>query len=147
MNQTQTYWLYSFVLNSQLLPIRQFCFDLIIIQLADKIQSLRWDITNIMKVMKNIKCCRLFSILFFKKGLIMFFFFKIYLFIFRERGREGERDGEKHQCVVASHTAPTGDLDHTTQACTLTGNWTGNPLVHRPALNTLNHTRQGYIAL
>ena len=52
----------------------------------------------------------------------MFFFFKIYLFIFRERGREGERDGEKHQCVVASHTGPTGDLDHTTQACTLTGN-------------------------
>ena len=31
----------------------------------------------------------------------------IYLFIyFRERGREGEREGEKHQCVVASHTSP-----------------------------------------
>ena len=25
-------------------------------------------------------------------------------------GREGEREGEKHQCVVASHTPPTGDL-------------------------------------
>ena len=38
-------------------------------------------------------------------------FFKIfYLFIFREREREGEREGEKHQCVVASHTLPTGDL-------------------------------------
>ena len=38
-------------------------------------------------------------------------FFKIfYLFIFRERGREGERKGEKHQCVVASHAPPTGDL-------------------------------------
>ena len=34
----------------------------------------------------------------------------IYLFIFRERGREGEREGEKHQCVVASHMAPIGDL-------------------------------------
>ena len=33
-----------------------------------------------------------------------------YLFIFRERGREGERGGKKHQCVVASHTPPTGDL-------------------------------------
>ena len=22
----------------------------------------------------------------------------------------GEREGEKHQCVVASHTPPTGDL-------------------------------------
>ena len=38
-----------------------------------------------------------------------FFFFKS-LFIFRERGREGERKGEKHQYVVASHTPPTGDL-------------------------------------
>ena len=25
-----------------------------------------------------------------------------YLLIFRERGREGEREGKKHQCVVAS---------------------------------------------
>ena len=33
-----------------------------------------------------------------------------YLFIFRERGREGEREGEKHQCVVASHVALTREL-------------------------------------
>ena len=32
------------------------------------------------------------------------------LFIFREKGREGEREGEKHQCVVASHVSPTGNL-------------------------------------
>ena len=32
------------------------------------------------------------------------------LFTFRERGREGEREGEKHQCVVASHRAAPGDL-------------------------------------
>ena len=32
------------------------------------------------------------------------------LFIFREKGREGEREGEKHECVVVSHTPPTGDL-------------------------------------
>ena len=38
------------------------------------------------------------------------FFKRFYLFIFRERGREGEREGEKHQCVVASHAPPTGDL-------------------------------------
>ena len=36
-------------------------------------------------------------------------FLKI-LFIFRERGREGEREGEKHQCVVAFHVPPIGDL-------------------------------------
>ena len=42
----------------------------------------------------------------------MFFFLKkiFYLFIFRQRGREGEREGEKHQCVVTSFTLPTGDL-------------------------------------
>ena len=32
------------------------------------------------------------------------------LFLFRERGREGEREEEKHHCVVASHVPPTGDL-------------------------------------
>ena len=30
-----------------------------------------------------------------------------------------------------------------TQACTLTGNGTGDPLVHRPALDPLSHTSQG----
>ena len=33
----------------------------------------------------------------------------IYLF-FRENGREGETEGEKNQCVVASRAPPTGDL-------------------------------------
>ena len=31
------------------------------------------------------------------------------LFVFRERGREGEREGGNHQCVVASCMLPTGD--------------------------------------
>ena len=39
------------------------------------------------------------------------FFKDFYLFICRERGREGESEGEKHQCVVASLMPPyTGDL-------------------------------------
>ena len=37
-----------------------------------------------------------------------------YLFIFRERGGKTEREGEKHQCVVASHVPSTGDLAHNT---------------------------------
>ena len=47
------------------------------------------------------------------------FFFKkrFYLFIFRERGRERERKGEKHQCIVVSHAPPAED-----QAYALTGN-------------------------
>ena len=38
-----------------------------------------------------------------------FFKKRFYLFIFREMGREGEREGEKYQCVVASHTPTTED--------------------------------------
>ena len=38
------------------------------------------------------------------------FFKKKIVFISRQRGREGEREGEKHQCVVASYTPPAGDL-------------------------------------
>ena len=47
-----------------------------------------------------------------KYHIDLYFFLRFYLFIFRERGGEGEREGEKHQCVVASHAPPTGD-----QAC------------------------------
>ena len=36
------------------------------------------------------------------------------------RQREGETEGEKHQCAVASCTPPTGDLTWpATQACAL----------------------------
>ena len=34
----------------------------------------------------------------------------IFIYLFLEIGREGEREGKKHQCVVASHAPPTGDL-------------------------------------
>ena len=37
-------------------------------------------------------------------------FKKDVLSLLLERGREGEREGEKHQCVVASCAPPTGDL-------------------------------------
>ena len=45
------------------------------------------------------------------------FCLRFYLFIFRERGREGEREGEKHQCVVASCAPPTGEQACTTDDC------------------------------
>ena len=38
-----------------------------------------------------------------------------YLLLFRERGKE--REGEKQQCVVASHVPPSGDLAHTPGMC------------------------------
>ena len=40
---------------------------------------------------------------------IYIFYDFIYLF-FGKKGREGERDEEKHQCVVASPASPTGHL-------------------------------------
>ena len=40
---------------------------------------------------------------FLKKIYLLIYFFKnVFIYLFLERGREGER-GEKHQCVVASH--------------------------------------------
>ena len=44
-----------------------------------------------------------------------FLFLRFYLFIFRG-GREGEREGKKHQHVAASCT-PTGDLAHHPGMC------------------------------
>ena len=41
--------------------------------------------------------------------LFIIIIFKFYVFIFRQRGRVGEIEGEKHQCVVASCVPTTGD--------------------------------------
>ena len=67
---------------------------------------------------------------------IIIFIFKI-LLIFRQRGREGEREGEWYQYVVASRAPPTGYLDHNPGMCP---NWESN---WRPTGNPLSHTSQG----
>ena len=64
---------------------------------------------------------------------------KIYSFIFRERGREGEREEEKHQCLVASCIPPTGDLACNPGMCP-DWNQTGNLSVHSLVLSLLSHT-------
>ena len=59
----------------------------------------------------------------------------LWLTDFKERRREGEREGEKHQC---ERETPIGCLsfalqpgtEPVTQACALTGNRTPDPLVH-----------------
>ena len=50
---------------------------------------------------------------------IFSFLFKkrFYLFIFRERRREGERGENKHQCVVASRVPSTGDMARNPGMC------------------------------
>ena len=44
-------------------------------------------------------------------AMLKLYFLKDIIYLFSESWeREGEREGEKHQCVVASRTPPTGDL-------------------------------------
>ena len=78
--------------------------------------------------------------------IVLYHFLKrFYLFISREKRREGEKEGKKHQCVVASCVPPTGGGGTwpKAQACALTGNWTDNRLAHRPALNPQSHSSPG----
>ena len=44
-------------------------------------------------------------------------FRKYFVYLFLERGRKGEREGEKHQCVVVSLAPPTGGLAHNPGMC------------------------------
>ena len=70
------------------------------------------------------------------------FLFKGFICLFLERGREGEREGEKHQCVVASHVAPTGDQARTPGICpNQESNWRLFGL--QSMLNPLSYTSQG----
>ena len=72
----------------------------------------------------------------------LIFFKRLYLFIcFCERGRKGEKEGEKYR-LVASRIPPTRNLA-CNQACTLTGNQTSDLTIHRPVLNPLSYTSQG----
>ena len=70
--------------------------------------------------------------------------FKNMLFIFRERGRDGERGRDTLMCGCPSSTPQLGTW-HPTQACALTGNQTSDPLVCRLALKPLGYTSQDKI--
>ena len=70
-------------------------------------------------------------------------FFKDFTYLFfRERGREGEREGEKHQHVMYERS-----IIQLLLACPQLGIWPGNRTCdlsfHRPALNPLSNTSQG----
>ena len=61
--------------------------------------------------------CFIYIIIYNLKAYFASFFKRFYLFIFRKRGGEGEREEEKHQCVVALHTPHTGDLARNLSMC------------------------------
>ena len=92
-----------------------------------------------MKVGKKNKIWIIFSRMFSKLFLL---FFKDFIYLFLERGRVGEREGEKHQCVVASHVAPTGDLARNPG---MWPDWESNqwPFGSQPVLSPLSYTSQG----
>ena len=66
-----------------------------------------------------------------------FFSFKI---LCSERGKGREKERERNSNVRLSIVCPPLGIWSETQACVLTGNRTNDPLVHRLALNPLNHT-------
>ena len=75
----------------------------------------------------------------FKKRIS--FFLSIYLFIFREMGREGEKERNINVWLPLTH--PLLGTLLATQACVLTGNQTSDPLVCGPVLSPLSHNSQG----
>ena len=75
-----------------------------------------------------------------------FFKKRFHLFIFREKGRQGEREGEKHQCVVASRMPTAGNLA-SSPGMYPDRNHTRDPLVHRLALNPLSHTNKDHFLI
>ena len=84
------------------------------------------------------------------RALWMTDFLLFFKFIFRERRREGEKEGEKYGCIKEninwlSLAHPHLGTWPTTQACTLTGNQTHDLSIHRPVLNPLSHTSQGWV--
>ena len=70
-------------------------------------------------------------------------FLKIFIYLILERGREGENEEEKHQCVVVSHAPLTGDLAHSSGMFPRLGIEPVTLWLAGQALNPLSCTSQG----
>ena len=101
---------------------------------------LPWDLFknfNQLLFLNSIFKCWRSECLFFKDFIYLF----IYLFLERGEGREKERKRSINVSLPLVH--PLLGTWPATQACALTGNQTGDPLVCKPVLNPLSHTTQG----
>ena len=87
----------------------------------------------------------LFLFFSFLGDLVFFLKDFVYLFLERVEGKEEER--ERNINVWLPLMCPKLGTWPATQECSLTRNWTGDPLVCRPALNPLSYTSQGQIQL
>ena len=70
-------------------------------------------------------------------------FFKDFIYLFLERGERREKGRERNINVWLPLAHPLPETWPATQAYALTGNQTSDPLVCRPALNSLSHISQG----
>ena len=70
------------------------------------------------------------------------FFIKDFIYLFLERGEGRDKERAKNISVWLPLTHPPLGTWPTIQACALTGNQTGNPLVRNPAIHPLSHTSQ-----
>ena len=77
------------------------------------------------------------------RALLTLFFFKDFIYLFLEGGEGKEKERERSINVWLPLACPPLGTWPATQACTLTGNLTRDPLVHSPGLNPLSHTSQG----
>ena len=70
-------------------------------------------------------------------------FKKDFIYLLLERGEGKEKERERNINVWLPLACPQLGTWPANQACPLTGNQTGDSLVHRLALNALSHTSQG----
>ena len=77
--------------------------------------------------------------------LIFVFMFKDFIYLFLDGGERKEKERERNINVWLCLACPRQGTWPATQACALTGNWTGDPVVCRPALSPRNHTSQGFL--
>ena len=73
---------------------------------------------------------------------MIIFFKKDFIYLFLERGREGER--ERNINVWLPLKCPLLGTWPAAQACALTGNGTSSPMVCGSLLNPLSHSSQGH---
>ena len=78
-----------------------------------------------------------------QSSFYFFIYFKYFTYLFLERGEGKEKERETNISVWVPIMCPLLGTWPATQACALTGNLTGGPLVCRLALNPLSHTSQG----
>ena len=81
-----------------------------------------------------------------QKAVSFFLSFKDFIYLLLERGREGEREKQKHQCVVATWVPPTGDLTSNPGMCP---DWESNwrPFGSQASIQSTEPYQPGLLAI